>query len=41
MVSDKGIDEKDRLLENVTEYKKLIGKLIYLTLSRPDISYAV
>ncbi|XP_071728346.1 uncharacterized protein [Rutidosis leptorrhynchoides] len=33
--------EKDPLLSNINEYQKLIGKLIYLTLTRPDISYAV
>ncbi|GJT37724.1 putative RNA-directed DNA polymerase [Tanacetum coccineum] len=29
------------VLDNVTEYQKLIGKLIYLTHTRPDISYSV
>ena len=28
-------------LRNPTEYRKLVGKLIYLTITRPDISYAV
>nr|GEU88102.1 ribonuclease H-like domain-containing protein [Tanacetum cinerariifolium] len=31
----------DLVLDNVTEYQKLIGKLIYLTHTRPDISYSV
>ncbi|GJR28914.1 ribonuclease H-like domain-containing protein [Tanacetum coccineum] len=33
--------ETDPLIENVTEYQKLIGKLIYLTTTRPDIAYTV
>ncbi|GJX42474.1 ribonuclease H-like domain-containing protein [Tanacetum coccineum] len=33
--------ENDPLLENVTDYQKLMGKLIYLTNTRPDISYVV
>ena len=28
-------------LEDATMYQKLVGSLIYLTLTRPDISYAV
>jgi len=28
-------------LENPTHYRKLISKLIYLTNTRPDITYAV
>ncbi|XP_071695154.1 uncharacterized mitochondrial protein AtMg00810-like [Rutidosis leptorrhynchoides] len=31
----------DDFLENITEFKKLIGKLIYFTHTRPDISYSV
>nr|XP_043629894.1 uncharacterized mitochondrial protein AtMg00810-like [Erigeron canadensis] len=33
--------EKDRFLNNPTAYQKLVGKLIYLTNTRHDISYAV
>ncbi|GJU89325.1 ribonuclease H-like domain-containing protein [Tanacetum coccineum] len=33
--------DTDHLLNNVTEYQKLIGKLIYLTTTRPDIAYTV
>nr|GEX72132.1 hypothetical protein [Tanacetum cinerariifolium] len=33
--------ENDPLLENVADYKILMGKLIYLTNNTPDISYVV
>ncbi|GJV00904.1 ribonuclease H-like domain-containing protein [Tanacetum coccineum] len=33
--------DTDPLLDNVIEYQKLIGKLIYLTTTRPDIAYTV
>ncbi|GJR11781.1 ribonuclease H-like domain-containing protein [Tanacetum coccineum] len=33
--------DKDPLLENITDYQKLMGKLIYLNNTRPDISYAM
>ncbi|KAJ0535497.1 putative RNA-directed DNA polymerase [Helianthus annuus] len=35
------IDKSTQLLRNVTGFQKLIGKLIYLSLTRPDISYTV
>nr|GEV97731.1 ribonuclease H-like domain-containing protein [Tanacetum cinerariifolium] len=33
--------ESDPILENITDYQKLMGKLIYLNNTRPDISYVV
>ncbi|GJR76608.1 ribonuclease H-like domain-containing protein [Tanacetum coccineum] len=33
--------DDDHLLDNIRNYKKLVGKLIYLTNTRPDISYVV
>ncbi|GJR04894.1 ribonuclease H-like domain-containing protein [Tanacetum coccineum] len=33
--------DKDPLLENITDYQKLMGNLIYLTNTRPDSSYVV
>ncbi|GJY12903.1 ribonuclease H-like domain-containing protein [Tanacetum coccineum] len=33
--------DDDHMLENITDYQKLIGKLIYLTITRPDITYTV
>ncbi|KAJ0772240.1 putative RNA-directed DNA polymerase [Helianthus annuus] len=35
------ISKNQSFLKNVTGFQKLIGKLIYLSLTRPDISYAV
>ncbi|GJU22208.1 putative RNA-directed DNA polymerase, partial [Tanacetum coccineum] len=40
VLSHKESDD-DKYLRNVTSYQKLIGKLIYLTMTRPDISYVV
>ncbi|GJR56439.1 ribonuclease H-like domain-containing protein [Tanacetum coccineum] len=33
--------KSDPILENITDYQKLMSKLIYLTNTRPDISYDV
>ncbi|GJT78966.1 ribonuclease H-like domain-containing protein [Tanacetum coccineum] len=33
--------EVDKILDNITQYQRLIRKLIYLTHTRPDISYSV
>ncbi|KAJ0471180.1 putative RNA-directed DNA polymerase [Helianthus annuus] len=35
------VDKNHEQLANVTGFQKLIGKLIYLSLTRPDISYTV
>nr|KAJ0191767.1 hypothetical protein LSAT_V11C800422600 [Lactuca sativa] len=41
VVSSSNKNEKENFLENKTEFQKQIGKLIYLTITRLDISYAV
>ncbi|GJU20403.1 ribonuclease H-like domain-containing protein [Tanacetum coccineum] len=41
VVTDKPLHKKDKVLSNITEYQKLLEKLIYLTHIRPDISYFV
>ncbi|GJX45100.1 hypothetical protein Tco_0261776 [Tanacetum coccineum] len=33
--------DNDPILDNITDYQKLMGKLIYLTNTKPDISYVV
>ncbi|GJW71778.1 ribonuclease H-like domain-containing protein [Tanacetum coccineum] len=33
--------DDDPLLDNITGYQKLLGKLIYLTHTKPDIAYFV
>ncbi|GJV99396.1 ribonuclease H-like domain-containing protein [Tanacetum coccineum] len=40
VISNKATDN-DLILDNITDYQKLMGKLIYLTNTRPDISYVV
>ena len=37
----KAVNKEDLPLTDLTGYQKLLGKLIYLTLTRPDISYTI
>ncbi|KAL7608142.1 hypothetical protein Lser_V15G12411 [Lactuca serriola] len=41
VIRGEGFDSNDVLIQNVVIYQKLIGKLIYLTITRPNISYVV
>jgi len=41
VISNSAVSDDDKPLEDVTKYQKLLGKLIYLTHTRPDISYTV
>ncbi|GJX71810.1 ribonuclease H-like domain-containing protein [Tanacetum coccineum] len=40
VLSHKETDD-DKFLRNITSYQKLLGKLIYLCMTRPDVSYVV
>ncbi|XP_071719288.1 uncharacterized protein [Rutidosis leptorrhynchoides] len=41
VVVDTECNDKNKKLEDISYYQKLVGKLIYLTMTRPDIAYAV
>lgn len=41
IIKDYGIYKNDVLLQNVILFQKLVGKLIYLTITRLGISYTV
>lgn len=36
-----GVEESDVELEDIRRYQSLIGRLLYLAITRPDISFAV
>ncbi|GJW98114.1 ribonuclease H-like domain-containing protein, partial [Tanacetum coccineum] len=41
LVISNEVTDNEPILENISDYQKLMGKLIYLTNTRPDISYVV
>nr|GEW13067.1 ribonuclease H-like domain-containing protein [Tanacetum cinerariifolium] len=41
LVTSNEASDNDLIIDNITDYHKLMGKLIYFTNTRPDISYVV
>ena len=42
MGTNANLEEKKRcLINDIKRYQQMVGKLIYFTISRPDIAYAV
>lgn len=41
IVSDQDVDQASELVEDVQQYQRMIGKLLYLTNTRTDIAYTV